>query len=271
LTGVTHPTSHPQALEDSRRRRRATDRAGLAVVTVRTVRGTHAGEAVTLHDTGGALALGGTDHVDLGTGLEHVGGDLLAERELGGVLGADLGHVAARRHAGLLEVALERLGDLARVDLTGRELHGRVAVGVRGADLRHHVRAHGDDGHRHEATLLVPELRDAVLGAEHRDQVLLWVGRDVLRPQSLISMFTSAGRSSRMSESTAFGVGSMMSMSRLCVRISKCSRLSLYLCGERMTQKTFFSVGSGTGPTTVAPALNRKSTRLNSSHVKISY
>src|SRR5690606_30651978 len=102
LTGVTHPTSHPQALEDSRRRRRATDRAGLAVVTVRTVRGTHAGEAVTLHDTGGALALGGTDHVDLGTGLEHVGGDLLAERELGGVLGADLGHVAARRHAGLL-------------------------------------------------------------------------------------------------------------------------------------------------------------------------
>src|ERR1700712_296271 len=67
-------------------------------------------------------------------------------------------------------------------------------------------------------------------------------------------MLTSAGRSSRMSESTAFGVGSMMSMSRLCVRISKCSRLSLYLWGERMTAITFFSVGSGTGPTTWAPA-----------------
>ena len=39
-----------------------------------------------------------------------------------------------------------------------------------------------------------------------------------------------------MSESTVFGVGSRMSMSRLWVRISKCSRLSLYLCGERMTQ-----------------------------------
>src|ERR1700756_2966840 len=45
----------------------------------------------------------------------------------------------------------------------------------------------------------------------------------------------------------------MMSISRLCVRISKCSRESLYLCGERMTQYTFFSVGSGTGPATRAP------------------
>src|SRR5579863_333182 len=66
-------------------------------------------------------------------------------------------------------------------------------------------------------------------------------------------MSTPAGRSSRMSESTVLGVGSMMSISRLCVRISKCSRESLYLCGERMTQYTFFSVGSGTGPATFAP------------------
>src|SRR5580700_74033 len=66
-------------------------------------------------------------------------------------------------------------------------------------------------------------------------------------------MSTPAGRSRRISESTVFGVGSMMSISRLCVRISKCSRESLYLCGERMTQYTFFSVGSGTGPATRAP------------------
>jgi hypothetical protein len=46
----------------------------------------------------------------------------------------------------------------------------------------------------------------------------------------------AGGRSRRISESTVFGVGSMMSMRRLCVRISKCSRESLYLCGERMTQ-----------------------------------
>src|SRR5438270_572981 len=66
-------------------------------------------------------------------------------------------------------------------------------------------------------------------------------------------MSTPAGRSRRISESTVLGVGSRMSISRLCVRISKCSRESLYLCGERMTQYTFFSVGSGTGPATCAP------------------
>src|SRR5664279_167902 len=75
-------------------------------------------------------------------------------------------------------------------------------------------------------------------------------------------MLTSAGRSRRISESTALGVGSMMSMSRLWVRFSKCSRLSLYLWGERITAITFFSVGSGTGPTTVAPARVTVSTIL---------
>src|ERR1700677_2479720 len=44
-----------------------------------------------------------------------------------------------------------------------------------------------------------------------------------------------------------------MSISRLCVRISKCSRESLSLNGERITQYTFFSVGNGTGPDTLAP------------------
>ena len=36
-------------------------------------------------------------------------------------------------------------------------------------------------------------------------------------------------------ESTVFGVCSTMSTSRLCTLISKCSRLSLYLWGDRMT------------------------------------
>ena len=65
-----------------------------------------------------------------------------------------------------------------------------------------------------------------------------------------------------MSESTVFGVGSRMSMSRLWVRISKCSRLSLYLWGERMTHHTFFSVGNGTGPATLAPVRVTVSTIL---------
>ena len=84
-------------------------------------------------------------------------------------------------------------------------------------------------------------------------------------------MFTSAGRSRRISESTAFGVGSMMSMRRLWVRISKCSRLSLYLCGERITVTTFFSVGSGTGPTTFAPARVTVSTILLADESMISW
>ena len=53
---------------------------------------------------------------------------------------------------------------------------------------------------------------------------------------SLISMSTPAGRSSRISESTVFGVGLWMSIRRLCVRTSKCSRESLSLNGLRITQ-----------------------------------
>ena len=56
-----------------------------------------------------------------------------------------------------------------------------------------------------------------------------------------------------MSESTVFGVGLWMSIRRLCVRTSKCSRESLSMKGPRITQYTFFSVGSGTGPVIVAP------------------
>src|SRR3954454_23205284 len=73
-------------------------------------------------------------------------------------------------------------------------------------------------------------------------------------------MSTPAGRSSRISWSIVFGVGLRMSMRRLCVRTSKCSRESLSLNGLRITQYTFFSVGSGTGPVIVAPLLCAVST-----------
>src|ERR687884_1521740 len=82
---------------------------------------------------------------------------------------------------------------------------------------------------------------------------------------------TLAGRSMRISASTVLGVGSRMSISRLCVRISKCSRESLYLCGERMTQYTFFSVGRGTGPATCAPVRVTVSTILRADWSMISW
>src|SRR4029078_4925468 len=107
-----------------------------------------------------------------------------------------------------------------------------------------------DDAHGTQPVGGVPDLRHAELLAQQAAHVLRCAGHGgvVPRPgaavQSLISMSTPAGRSSRMSESTVFGVGSRMSMSRLWVRISKCSRLSLYLCGGRMTHETFFLLWS---------------------------
>src|SRR5258707_10345530 len=57
-------------------------------------------------------------------------------------------------------------------------------------------------------------------------------------------------------------VGSRMSISRLCVRISNCSRDFLSTCGLRSTVYLFFTVGRGIGPATRAPvrlAVDRKS------------
>ncbi|BFO14487.1 hypothetical protein SHKM778_08750 [Streptomyces sp. KM77-8] len=59
------------------------------------VTGAEALEVVTLHDAGEALALALAGDVDLHAGLEHLGGDFLAQRVLGGVRGADLDEVTA--------------------------------------------------------------------------------------------------------------------------------------------------------------------------------
>src|SRR5581483_4818689 len=124
-----------------------------------------------------------------------------------------------------------------------RELHRVVAVRGGGLDLHDGTRAGLDDGDRGDRTRLrVEHLRHAELASE-----------DALCHHSLISMSTPAGRSSRISWSIVFGVGLRMSMRRLCVRTSKCSRESLSLNGLRITQYTFFSVGRGTGPVIVAP------------------
>src|SRR5690606_15011399 len=210
------------------------DRAGLAVVAVGTVGGTDAVEAVTLHDAGEALALAGASDVDLFAGGEGVDTELLADRVGRGVSGADLDQVATRGHTGLGEVTGHRLVDLACLDLAEADLDGVVAIGLGLADLSHDVGRGSDHGDGNNLVVLVPHLGHAELGAQQPLHVSF--ESHLLGPQSLISMSTPAGRSRRISESTVFGVGSMMSMRRLCVRISKCSRESLYLWGERMTQ-----------------------------------
>src|SRR4028119_2139360 len=80
------------------------------------LRGAEPLEAVTLHDAGGALALAGADDVDLGHAVEHLGGQLLADRVLRRVLRAQLHQVSPRRHARLGEVPTLGLVHLARVD-----------------------------------------------------------------------------------------------------------------------------------------------------------
>ena len=49
-------------------------------------------------------------------------------------------------------------------------------------------------------------------------------------------------------------------MSRLCVRISNCSREVLSTCGERSTVHRLMMVGSRTGPVTRAPVRRTVST-----------
>src|SRR4029078_2407539 len=70
---------------------------------------------------------------------------------------------------------------------------------------------------------------------------------------ALISTSTPAGRYSVISASTVCGVGSKMSIRRLCVRSSNCSRDFLSTCGDRSTVHLFFAVGSGIGPASRAP------------------
>src|SRR5262249_50437513 len=155
---------------------------------------------------------------------------------------AELGEVAHRRRAGLLQVAELGPGQLLLGDLVEGELDGGVAVALVVADRGDLAGAGRDHGDGDDGAGPGEDLGHAGLLPEERGH------------QRRIAMSTPAGSESRRwRESTVFGDGWRMSISRLWVRISKCSRESLSLNGERITQYTFFSVGSGTGPETVAP------------------
>ena len=143
---------------------------------------------------------------------------------------AELGHLkkaGASAHRHLVEFR-DEAGELLLAAGAERELHGLVAVAL--------VRADAGDGAgpglEHGHALDAPVVEEALSHAE-----LLGEDRGHRYDASRISMSTPAGRwSRRWSESTVFGVGWWMSISRLCVRISKCSRESLSLKGERITQ-----------------------------------
>src|SRR5262249_27327003 len=100
-----HTTRHAHALEDASRGRARSDRAGRAVLALDTVASAKAVEAVPLHDTGEALALGLAGDVDQLSFSEGVDGHLLTKRVLAGVGGPKLHDVAAGRDARLRVVA----------------------------------------------------------------------------------------------------------------------------------------------------------------------
>src|SRR4051794_22932957 len=201
------------------------DRAGGAHV-VRAVRLRAGGEVVALDRALEALALRGAGDLDRLADLEGLDRDGVAHEPLARVV-AELDEVLHRGRAGLLEVAELGLGEVLLLGRAEGELDGLVAVALVGADARHRARAGLEHRDALDPAVLLEELGHAELLGEDRGH----------GQPSLISMLTPAGRwSSRWSESTVFGVGWWMSMSRLWVRISKCSRESLSLNGERITQ-----------------------------------
>ena len=115
---------------------------------MRAVAGGETAEAVALHDAGEALALGGAGDVHELTGFEDGGFDGLTEVVVSGVRGAQFDEVATRGDTGLLEMALERLGDVLEFDVAEAQLDGGIAVDVGLADLGDHVRPslHHSDG-----------------------------------------------------------------------------------------------------------------------------
>ena len=69
----------------------------------------------------------------------------------------------------------------------------------------------------------------------------------------MILIKTPAGTTRRLRASTVRAFGSVISMMRLCVLISNCSRDFLSIHEERLTVYISRRVGNGIGPATLAP------------------
>src|SRR5258708_5656695 len=193
-------------------------------------------KAMSLDDAGEALALGGAHDGDLVALREDVGFELGAGLDALGDVAPELDDPALRLAAGLLVLTGDGLGDPRLLDRAKAEPGGGVAILLDGAKPDHGAGACLKHGHGHGNAALVKDLGHAHLAG------------DEAFGHSLISMFTPLGSERRISASTTLGLGSRMSMLRLCVRISNCSRESLSMNGPRITVYLLISVGSGMGP-----------------------
>ena len=225
-------------------------------------RGTALAEA--LDDAGVAVALADAGDVDLVAFLEGVGLDDIAHIDRGAVLETELFEVLLIADARLVQVALLGLGQLLLGDVFIAELDGFIAFLFLGHLAGDRAGACLDHGDGDDLACFIEDLRHADLftddGCFHTcssfrllvSSLSSWPeAADLTRPHtqaadfgfvnmrsragltgcaySLMSISTPAGSSRFIRASTVFWVGFMMSIRRLWVRRSNCSRLSLYL------------------------------------------
>src|SRR5699024_314994 len=233
----THAASHALALEDAAWGSSAANATDAAVSSLVTVSSALTSKSVALHSTSVAVTLGGTGNVNKGDTFEDLNGNVLADLVSRDIIHADFCYVATWGYTCVSGVAGCLLVCLAWVDLAIGDLDSVVAIVFYGANLGHNAWPSLDDGYRYYAVLLVEDLSHAELLAQNALDLVshYYFSTKVLFFDHWLLMSTLAGRSMRIRASTVFGVGSRMSMRRLWVRISKCSRESLYLCGERIT------------------------------------
>src|SRR5882724_9969522 len=284
---VAHVARKMLIFPDARGERTAADAARRAVMH-RAVRRIAAAVVPALHAALKTLALAHAAYVDELAGLETLHQHAIADfRLVLRFLEAHFLQHLHRRDAGLLEVPGHGLVHAARLhEFHEAELRGFVAIRLLGPALHNNARPCLKHGAPDQRAVVGEHLRHPQLDSDNPVNrhfpllsfaacppladigcvLLLRVSLYFLReysvaslpylaacPKALISTSTPGGRSSFISASTVSGVGSRMSISRLCVRISNCSRDFLSTCGDRKTVQRLMVVGRGIGPATSAP------------------
>src|SRR6266702_8525690 len=238
-----HVTRHPLSFDDPGRIRPRRDGSGLAVAGVAVGLGA-AAEMVAMHHALEAPAFGHTGHLYDVPRLEDRHRDRLPRLGRSAVARhrKALQHAGRRLEARPLHVSEQRFGGALRL------LRAEAQLDCGPRQLHHGARARLDHRHGDVRPPLVEEPRHPELPADHAVHAP--------RYSTLISTSTPAGKSSFVNASTVCERESRMSISRLCVLSSNCSRLFLSMCGLRSTVHSCRLVGSGIGPETWAPVFS---------------
>ena len=163
----THVARHALALEHAARGLALADGARRTVRHGHAVRGMVAGEVVTLHRAGEALADRGARDVDDGAHFEQARLDFAAHGEVGALffLEAEFDHRLARLDIRFRVVTRGGLRQKLRTLLAERNLNGAISVLVDGFHLSDAVRQHFDDGYRNRLARIRKDASHAGLAA----------------------------------------------------------------------------------------------------------